>query len=148
MKRQIISQDGKPAFVVIPIEEWRQIESTLEDRSDAGAVRAFFKDPIETFPDIVVAAILDGAHPIKAFREYRGLTQAQLAAKAGTSAVYISQLERGDRRAGRKLLTKIGGALKVDAALLERHESESRKGRAAKRARQAVSKSGMRKHAV
>ncbi len=123
MKRQIISQDGKPAFVVIPIDEWRQIEATLEDRGDAAAVRAFLKDPSETFPDSVVAAILDGAHPIKAFRDHRGLTQVQLAAKSGTSAVYVSQLERGDRRAGRKLLTRIGAALKVDAALLERHGS-------------------------
>lgn len=122
MKRQIINQDGKPAFVVIPIDEWRQIESALEDRGDAAAVRAFLKDPTETFPDAVVAAILDGAHPIKAFREYRGLTQAQLAAKVGTSAVYISQLERGDRRASRKLRAKIGATLKVDAPVLERHE--------------------------
>ena len=122
MKRQIISQDGKPAFVVIPIDEWRQIESKLEDRGDAAAVRAFVKEPTETFPDAVVAAILDGVHPIKAFREYRGMTQAQLATKVGTSAIYVSQLERGDRRPGRKLRAKIGAALKVEAALLERNE--------------------------
>lgn len=120
MKRQIISQDGKPAFVVIPIDEWRQIESKLEDRGDAAAVRAFLKEPTETFPDAVVASILDGAHPIKAFREHRGMTQAQLASKAGTTAVYISQIERGDRRAGRKLRGKIGVALAVSAGLLER----------------------------
>jgi plasmid stabilization system protein ParE len=48
--------------------------------------------------------------------------KAQLAGKAGTAAVYISQIERGDRRVGRKLRAKIGAALKVDAALLERHE--------------------------
>ncbi len=122
MKRQIISQDGKPAFVVIPIDEWRRIESKLEDRGDAAAVRAFLKEPAETFPDAVVAAILDGTHPIKAFREYRHMTQAQLAGKAGTTAVYISQIERGGRRAGRKLRGKIGAALQVDAFLLERHE--------------------------
>src|SRR5690606_39230396 len=122
MKRQIITQNGKPAFVVIPIDEWHQIESTLEDRSDAAVVRAFLKDPTETFPDEVVAAILNGAHPIKAFREYRGMTQAQLATKAGTIAIYISQHERGDRCASRKLRSKIGAALAVDATLLERRE--------------------------
>ena len=120
MKRQIIKQDGKPAFVVIPIDEWRRIEATLEDRADAAAVRAFQESPSETFPDSVVATILEGAHPIKAFREYRGMTQAQLAVKVGTSAVYVSQLERGDRRAGRKLQGKIGAALGVDANLLDR----------------------------
>jgi DNA-binding XRE family transcriptional regulator len=118
MTRQIITQGGKPAFVVIPIDEWRRIESTLEDRVDAAAVSAFLKSPSETFPDAVVAAILGGAHPIKAFRDHRGLTQAKLAKAAGTSTVYVSQLERSERRAGRKLQAKLGKALNVDPDLL------------------------------
>ncbi len=120
MTRQIITQRGKPAFVVIPIEEWRRIQAALEDRADAAAARAFLQHPAETFPDSVLASILEGAHPLKALREHRGLTQAQLAKASGTSAVYISQIERGQRRAGRKLLAKLGGALDMDAGLLER----------------------------
>lgn len=119
MTRQIITCGGKPAFVVIPIDEWRCIEATLEDRADAAAVRAFLKHPSETFPDSVVAAILDGAHPIKAMRRHRGMTQTQLAKAIATSPVYISQVERGERRAGRKLLAKLGKALRVDANLLD-----------------------------
>ncbi len=122
MKKQIITQHGKPAFVVVPIDEWRHIESALEDRADAGAVRAFLNDPTETFPDAVVAAILDGAHPMKALREHRGMTQAQLAKAAGTSAVYISQIERGERRAGRQLRGRLGKALGVEPGLLEGKE--------------------------
>lgn len=118
MSRQIITQDGKPAFVVIPTEEWRRVEATLEDRTDAAAVRAFLKNPTETFPDAVVAAILEGTHPLKALREYRGLTQAALAKAFDTNAVYVSQIKRGGRRAGRKLLAKLGKALRVEAALL------------------------------
>jgi DNA-binding XRE family transcriptional regulator len=123
MTRQIISQGGKPAFVVIPIEEWRRIESVLEDRIDAAAVRAFRENPSPTFPDSVVASILDGCHPIKAFREHRGITQAKLAAAAGTSPVYISQLERGGRRAGRKLRAKLARALEIDLDLLETNDN-------------------------
>ena len=122
MSRQIINQGGKPAFVVIPIEEWRRIEATLEDRADAAAVRAFLKNPAETFPDSVVAAILDGAHPIRALREHRGRTQTELAKAVGTSSVYLSQIERGERRAGRKLRTKLGKALRVEPDLLERDD--------------------------
>ncbi len=122
MTKQIITQGGKPAFVVIPIDEWRRIESTLEDRVDAAAVSAFQKNPSETFPDAVVAAILDGCHPIKAFREHRAMTQAQLATAVGTSSVYVSQLERGERRVGRKLRAKLSRALEVDPDLLERHD--------------------------
>jgi len=122
MSRQIITQGGKPAFVVIPIKEWRRIEATLEDRTDAAAVRAFLRDPTETFPDAVVSAILGGTHPLKALREHRGLTQAELAKACATSAVYTSQIERGERRAGRKLLAKLGKALHVEAGLLEQHD--------------------------
>lgn len=118
MNRQIIKKGGKPAFVVIPIEEWRRIEATLEDRADVAAVRAFLKNPTETFPDTVVAAILDGAHPVKAMREHRGMTQAELAQAARTSPVYISQIERRKRRSGRRLLAKLGGALGVASDLL------------------------------
>ena len=119
MSRQIITQGGKPAFVVIPIEEWRRIEATLEDRADGAAVRAFLKSPTETFPDAVVAAILNGMPPLKALREHRGLTQADLAKACATSAVYISQIERGTRRAGRTLAAKLGKALGVEAGLLQ-----------------------------
>jgi DNA-binding XRE family transcriptional regulator len=123
MSRQVITQGGKPAFVVIPIDEWRRIETVLEDRLDAAAVREFLKHPAETFPDSVVGAILGGAHPIKALREHRRLTQIELADAVGTSSVYLSQIERGERRAGRKLLVKLGKALGVEPDLLDRTSS-------------------------
>jgi len=122
MIRQIITQGGKPAFVVIPIDEWRRIEATLEDREDAAAVRAFLKGPTEVFPDSVVAAILDGTSALKVFRVHRKMTQAQLAKAIGTSPVYISQIERGERHAGRKLCSKLARVLRVDTALLQQDE--------------------------
>jgi DNA-binding XRE family transcriptional regulator len=90
----------------------------LEDRVDAAALRAFLRNPTETFPDSVVAAILDGTHPVKALREHRRMTQTELAKAAGTRPVYLSQIERGQRRAGRKLRAKLGRALRVDSDLL------------------------------
>jgi DNA-binding XRE family transcriptional regulator len=122
MNRQIIKKDGKPAFVVIPIDEWRRIEATLEERADTAAVRAFLSNPSETFPDAVVAAILEGTHPTKAMREHRGMTQVELARAGGTSSVYISQIERGKRRPGRRLLAKLAQALGVASDLLERDD--------------------------
>jgi DNA-binding XRE family transcriptional regulator len=118
VSRQIITQGGKPAFVVIPIEEWRRIEATLEDKADVAAVRAFLKNPGEMFPDAVLAAILGGASALKALREHRGLTQAALAKACATSAVYISQIERRERQAGRKLLAKLSKVLGVEPTLL------------------------------
>jgi DNA-binding XRE family transcriptional regulator len=118
--RQFIRHHGKPAFVVIPIAEWRRIDAQLAlDRVDAASVRAFLAHPTETFPDTVTAALIDGVHPLRVFRVYRGLTQAKLAAAAGTSPVYISQIERRRRQAGRKLTIKLAKALQVDRDLLE-----------------------------
>jgi DNA-binding XRE family transcriptional regulator len=118
--RQIITQDGKPAFVVIPYDEWRQIEAVLEDRADVAAVRAYLAHPTEGLPEAVVRAIvLEGMSPIKALREHRGLTQAALAAAAETTPVYLSQIERGERSAGRKLLARLAAALRVPVDVLQ-----------------------------
>ncbi len=122
MSKQFITQGGKPAFVVIPIDEWRAINAALENRTDTAAVRAFLKAPSETFPDSLASALLDGVHPVKAFREHRAMTQAQLAAAIGTSPVYLSQIECGKRRAGRKLLLKLSKALGVGRELLEQRQ--------------------------
>jgi len=116
--RQIIMRNGRPVAVVVPIAEWQRIEAALEDRADAAAVLAYLDQPGEAFPDAVLAAILDGTPPLKALREHRGLTQARLARAAGTSSVYISQIERGEREAGRALIRKLAKALKVDPELL------------------------------
>jgi DNA-binding XRE family transcriptional regulator len=121
MTRQIITQAGKPAFVVIPIEEWRRIEVTLEERIDIALLRSFLENSTETFPDTVAAQLLRGAHPLKVFRAYRGMTQAALAKASKTNAVYISQIERGTRRAGRKLLARLGNSLRVRPDLLRRN---------------------------
>ncbi len=64
---------------MIPTEEWRRIEAKLADRADAASLRAFLKNSTESFPDSVVAAILDGTHPLKALRDHRGMMQAELA---------------------------------------------------------------------
>ncbi|WP_119421590.1 type II toxin-antitoxin system prevent-host-death family antitoxin [Desertibaculum subflavum] len=120
MSRQIITQNGKPAFVVVPIDEWQRIERILEDRADAAAVREYWANPSqEALPEEVVRALaVDRTNPVKVLREYRGLTQAALARQIGTSPVYLSQIERGARAAGRKLLGKLAAALRVDIELL------------------------------
>lgn len=96
------------------------IKRLLVALADVAAVRAFLKSRAETFPDAVVAAILDGVHPLRALRDHRGLTQFALAKAAGTGPVYLSQIERGRRRAGRGLRARLGKALGVEPDLLAR----------------------------
>lgn len=51
----------------------------------------------ELIPAEVTYAILDGANPVRVWREQRGLTQQQLADAAGISTPYLSQIESGKR---------------------------------------------------
>jgi len=62
-------------------------------------------------PGAVAHAILDGAHPVKAWREYRELTQDALAEKAGISKAYLSQIETGNRNGVAKTLKALASAL-------------------------------------
>ena len=50
------------------------------------------------------------------------MTQVELARASGTSSVYISQIERGKRRPGRRLLAKLAQALDVASDLLGRED--------------------------
>jgi mRNA interferase RelE/StbE len=85
-----------------------------EDAADVAAFDAAKAEGGETWPVDVVRRLVEGAHPVRVFREYRGMDQATLGRKAGTSAAYISQIERGIRHAGRRLLVKLAQALDVD----------------------------------
>ncbi|TCS59950.1 helix-turn-helix transcriptional regulator [Varunaivibrio sulfuroxidans] len=64
-------------------------------------------------PHNVVKRLIDGENPVKVYREWRDLTQEALAEKAGVSAGYVSQIERGTRRASRKKLLVIAEILGV-----------------------------------
>ena len=55
---------------------------------------------------------------LKALRERRGLTQTELAAKAGISRGYLARLEIARQDPRLSILEKLAKALKVDVATL------------------------------
>lgn len=86
----------------------------LHDRAKAG-------DTGFRVPANVVDAMLDKAvHPVRAWRTARGLTQRQLAAAAGISKPFLSQIESGVRAAAVSTLRRIGDSLDVPVDLLAR----------------------------
>jgi DNA-binding transcriptional regulator YiaG len=101
MSVQIIERNGKPEWAVIPYKEYLRLvaeaEMLQDERDYDDTLEAIEKDEEETIPAKVVYAILDGENPIRVWREYRGLTQQQLAEVAGISKPYLSQLESGKR---------------------------------------------------
>src|ERR1700704_2055459 len=99
--------------VVLSRADWERLVSALangdvnEDEDDIAAVAAGGAEdakfaarletecgyPVETtIPIEVVKAELDGTHPIRAWRDYRGWTQADLSAKSGVARDLIAQI--------------------------------------------------------
>ncbi|MHC8495322.1 helix-turn-helix transcriptional regulator (plasmid) [Thalassospira sp. SM2505] len=112
-KPQIIYQDDQPAFVVVPYADW--LATINEDQADEMALQQALADDDGTrYPQEVITRLMAGEQPIKVYREFHGMTQEQLAQKAGVTKVYISQLERGHRNMSNKLRAKIASILDVD----------------------------------
>ncbi|WP_347333647.1 helix-turn-helix domain-containing protein, partial [Ralstonia pseudosolanacearum] len=73
--------DGAPAFVVIPYAEY--IAGRMQDRS--------------LIPHAVIERTVEGATPVRAWREHLGLTQAEVAGRLGISQPAYAQQESSDR---------------------------------------------------
>jgi DNA-binding XRE family transcriptional regulator len=116
-KIQLIERNGKPEWAVLPYEEYlRLIEQAemLEDIHDYDASKAAVeRGEEELIPSEVVFAILDGRNPIKVWREFRDMSQQQLAEIAGISKPYLSQIENDKRRGTTEVITAIAKALKI-----------------------------------
>lgn len=117
MNVQIIEKDGRPEWAVIPFAEYERLLEQLEMAQDVRdydeAVR-YLAEGEEVVPSTVVDALLEGQNPLRVWREYRGLTQQQLAAKAGISKPYLSQLEAGKRTGTTKVLSRLAAALNLE----------------------------------
>lgn len=116
-KIQIIAKDGEPEWAVIPYDVYEQLvedAEMLQDIIDFDRTKAALeRGEEELIPSEVTYSILDGENPIKIWREYRGLTQEQLAQAAGISTPYLSQIETGKRRGTMEVLSAIAKTLQV-----------------------------------
>lgn len=66
-----------------------------------------------------------GENHLKAWREYRGLSQPELAEKAGTSHQVIGYLERGRTQLSAKWLRKLAPILDTTPGMLLDHDPHS-----------------------
>jgi DNA-binding XRE family transcriptional regulator len=125
---QIIERDGKPEWAVLPYEKYLQLidqAETLEDIRDFDRISTEIeRGKEELIPSEVVYAILDGENPIKVWREYRGLTQRQLADSARISKPYLSQIETGKRKGTTEILSAIAKVLDVSLDAVVEREKE------------------------
>ena len=122
---QFIERDGQLEYAVIPIAVWERVKNLLEDIEDATLIDAIkSKDDGLRIPAAVVDAELAGDTPIKAWREYRRISQDGLAKAAGISKPYLSQIENRRRRASSDVLLRLAAALEVSINILEEDENE------------------------
>ena len=125
---QLIERDRKPEWAVLPYEEYLKLleqAEMLEDIRDYDMAKAELeRGEDELIPAEVVYAILDGENPIKVWREYRALTQQQLADAAGISKPYLSQIETGKRTGTTDILSAIAKALDVSLDEVIEREKE------------------------
>jgi len=114
---QIIQQDGKPKWAVLPYEIYLELveqAEMLQDVRDYDSVKAALaRGEEELVPSEVVYAILDGENPIKVWRNFYKMAQHELAERAGVSIPYLSQLETGKRKGSLKVLKAIARALNL-----------------------------------
>jgi|SRR5271166_3756737 len=136
-KPKIVMRDGEPDEVVLSYADWRRVVAQLreagggdagEDADDIAAVAAARAAdaefavrvsaergaPVEaTVPLQVVKAKLDGAHPLKAWRECRGITQAELASRSAVARDLIAQIETHKKRGSITTLDRLARALNI-----------------------------------
>ena len=136
-KPKIITRDGEPDEVILSYADWRMIVAQFskagggdagEDADDIAAVAAARAADAEfaarvsaergsavetTVPLHVVKAKLDGAHPLKAWRECRGITQAELAASSAVARDLIAQIETHKKQGSVTTLDRLARALNI-----------------------------------
>ena len=105
---QTIMKDGKPAFVVIPYAEYIRLFPQAK-RIPAG----------DAVPHEVVSLMVDNDWSIiRAWREYLGFTQIEVAEKAGISQAALSQMETAGKRLRKATREKLAAAMGISAGQL------------------------------
>lgn len=119
MSTQIIEKNGKAEFAVVPIDEYNLLLEKAEELDDLTAFdKAMYE--LETAQDELLPAeaakrLLGGKEsPLKVWREFRGMTQQQLAEQAGISQGQVALIEGGKREGTVSVLKGLANALDVD----------------------------------
>ena len=85
-----------------------------EDAMDAAIMKRVLEDPDqELVPFTLVKRIADGEHPVRVWREYRGMRAGELAIAAGIASSYLSDIENGKKPGSINAMKRIAIALDV-----------------------------------
>lgn len=115
---RIVEILGDPALASELAEDANDIAAVAATRDEDAAFAARVEGergmPVEvTIPLEVIEAKLEGAHPIKAWRECRDWTQSYLSFKSNVSRDLIAQIETRRKKGSIETLDRIARALGV-----------------------------------
>ncbi len=96
--------------VTLPRAEY---EALIDARDHAVAMRDIANGSLETLTDEEIDAYLAAPTPLAYWRGRRGLTQVQLAKRAGISQPYVAQMEAGSRTGDVATLAALARVLAV-----------------------------------
>jgi DNA-binding XRE family transcriptional regulator len=119
---KILERNGKPAFAILPYEDYQALRGLAEDADDARALARFARrhaagdEP--TLPIALVDRLMAGEPPLRVWREHRGLSASALAATVGITPAHVSKLETGRGEPSISVLKRLSKALDADVDLL------------------------------
>jgi DNA-binding XRE family transcriptional regulator len=123
---QFIHTPGGGDLAVLPRSDYdRLIALAAEAQEDAAAsrivrnsARALKEGREVVLPKAVVDRLASGDNPVRVIREWRDMTQGELAVAVGISQNYLSEIETGRRKGPAELQKKFARALGVPMDLL------------------------------
>ena len=111
---QTLNFSGKD-YTVVPREEFEALRDTVdEDEMDIAVARRVLEDADEELvPFELAERVAAGVHPVRVWREYRGMTASSLATESGIAQSYLSDIETGKKPGSIKALKRIATALGI-----------------------------------
>jgi DNA-binding XRE family transcriptional regulator len=117
------------AFVVVPLREYkalRRLADTAEEAADEADALKLYEEHLSakargealSMPAVDWKRIREGASPLRVVREYRALTQIELARLSGVKQPHISAIETGRRAGTTQTLIALAKALRVPLGVL------------------------------
>ena len=122
MGEQIITLNGVQ-YAILPLKVFEQLREIAEDYQDAAAANKVMEKiksgEMELFPASIIEAIeLEDKNPVKVYREYRKMTQEELAEKSGVSVHMVRKIEAGESKGSVDTIKAIAEALRLNMELL------------------------------
>ncbi|KAA0970445.1 helix-turn-helix transcriptional regulator [Aureimonas fodinaquatilis] len=99
--------------VTIEKVEYERLRAAADELSHIIAYDVAMADGGESIPAELVKLMIDGEHPLRIYRDFRGLTQAGLSELSGVNRVQIADIEAGRKSGSIETVKKLAAALSV-----------------------------------